>query len=69
MARAAGERYPDAERYYQESTQAVGREAAEHPVLTFLVGIGIGYALAWMFHSGGSDANERVRSYGRTGRG
>ena len=39
-ARAAGERYPEAERYYRESTQAVRQKAAEHPLLTLLAGFG-----------------------------
>ena len=54
-ASAARERYPEAERYYQDGTQAVRQQAAENPLLTLLVGVGIGYALAWKIHSGGSD--------------
>ena len=33
-ARAAREHYPEAERYYQEGTQAVRQQAAENPLLT-----------------------------------
>ena len=54
-AGAARERYPEAERYYREGTEAVRQQAAENPLLTLLVGVGIGYALAWLIHSGGSD--------------
>jgi hypothetical protein len=61
------DRYPQAERYYREGTDAVRREAAEYPLLTFLLGIGLGYALAWAIHrSGGS---EGVPDYARTRRG
>jgi hypothetical protein len=59
-ASAARERYPEAERYYQEGTQTVRQQAAENPLLTLLVGVGIGYALAWMIHSGGSGEGERA---------
>jgi hypothetical protein len=68
-ARAARERYPEAERYYREGTQAVRRQASEYPLLTLLVGVGIGYALALMIHSRGSDQDEDVPDYARTGRG
>ena len=60
-ARAARERYPEAERYYREGTQVVHQQAAEYPLLTLLVGVGIGYTLAWMVHSGGSDQNTEGR--------
>ena len=63
------QRYPEAERYYREGTQALRQQAVENPLLTLLVGVGIGYVLAWMLHSGGSDEGERVPDYAKTRRG
>ena len=54
-AQAAREHYPEAERYYREGSQTVRDYAVENPLLTLLAGVGIGYVLAWMIHSGGSD--------------
>lgn len=68
-ARAARERYPVAERYYRTGVMTVRQHASENPLLTLLVGIGIGYALAWAIQSGGSSQHERVPDYARTGRG
>src|SRR5918995_4815012 len=67
--RSARERYPEAERYYREGTQTLRQYAAENPLLTLLVGVGIGYVLAWMLHSGGSDEGERVPDHVETRRG
>ena len=39
-------------------------QAAENPLLAVLVGFGIGYALAYMIHAGGSNTN-RVPDYGK----
>ena len=64
----ARERYPDAERYYREGAQTIQEYAAENPVLTLFAGIGIGYVLGWMIHSGGSDQGEPVPDYARTRR-
>jgi hypothetical protein len=67
-ARAARERYPEAERYYRKGTQAVRQQAAENPLLTLLVGVGLGYVLARMIH-GGSDRHKGVPDYARTRQG
>ena len=58
--------YPEAERYYRQGTAAVRQEVAEHPWVTLLLGIGLGYLFAWAIHrSGGS---EGVPNYARTRR-
>jgi hypothetical protein len=67
-ARAAGERYPTAQRYYRDGTQAVRQQAAVYPILTLVVGVGIGYVLARAIHSGRLDRAEDVPEYGRTER-
>jgi hypothetical protein len=67
-ARAAGERYPEAERYYREGTEVLRRQAGEYPILTLVVGIGIGYVLARVIHTGRSDYAEDVPEYARTDR-
>jgi len=67
-ARAAGEWYPEAERYYREGTQVVRQHAAEYPLLTLVVGFGIGYLLARAIQSSGSDQAEGVPEYARTDR-
>ena len=68
-AREAGERYPEAERYYRDGTQAVRQQASENPILTLLAGVAIGYALGWMLHSGRSNRDQRVPDYAKTRRG
>ena len=65
-ARATGERYPEAERYFREGTQAARQQAVEYPVLTLVVGIGIGYLLARVIHSARSV--QSVPDYARTDR-
>jgi len=62
----ARERYPEAERYYREGSQTIREYAVENPLLTLLAGVGIGYVLAWMIHSGGSDQGERLPDHART---
>jgi hypothetical protein len=63
-AQATRERYPEAERYMREGSQVVRQQAAEHPLLAVLVGFGIGYALAYMIHAGGS-TTDRVPDYAK----
>jgi hypothetical protein len=60
--------YPEAERYYRQGTAAVRRQAAENPLLTLVLGLGIGYALAWMIHGVGSGGTKGVPDYARTRR-
>jgi hypothetical protein len=47
----------------------VRQHASENPLLTLLVGIGIGYVLAWVVQSSGPRQHEHVPDYARTGRG
>jgi hypothetical protein len=61
---AARERYPDADRYMREGSQVIRQQAAENPLLAVLVGFGIGYALAYMIHAGGSNP-DRVPDYAK----
>jgi hypothetical protein len=67
-AEAARRRYPEAERYYREGLGTVRHQASENPLLTLLVGFGLGYALAWVIHTGRSDTREGVPDYARTKR-
>jgi hypothetical protein len=57
--------HPEMERYYRQSTEAVRRQAADNPLLTLLIGFGLGYALAWMVHGTGSGATRGIPDYAR----
>jgi len=59
-------RHPEAERYYRQGSQALRQEVTEHPLVTLLLGIGLGYALAWAIHR--SPTSEGVPDYARTRR-
>ena len=48
--RDARNRYPEVERTYQDSTQAVRRQVTEQPWLSLLVAGAIGYGIAWLIH-------------------
>jgi hypothetical protein len=61
-----GERYPSAERYYREGTDALRQTATENPMLTLAVGVMIGYALARLVHGSGGGEGEGVPDYART---
>ena len=67
--RQAGERYPQAERYYREGQQAVTRRVTESPLLALFVAGAIGYALAWLIHGQRRERDEHIPDYGRTNRG
>jgi len=67
-ARQTLDNYPGAQRYYREGTEAVRHQAAENPMLTFLMGIGVGYAAAWMLHAVKWGHTEEVPDYARTRR-
>ena len=67
--RQAGERYPQAERYYREGQQVLRRQATESPLLSLLLAAAAGYALAWMIHGGWQGQGTGVPDYGRTRQG
>jgi hypothetical protein len=60
--------HPEMERYYRQGTEAVRQQASDNPLLTLLVGLGLGYALAWMIHGTASGGARGVPDYARTRR-
>ena len=58
--------HPEMERYYRQGTEAVRQQASDNPLLTLLVGLGLGYALAWMIHGTASGGARGVPDYART---
>lgn len=68
-ARQAAERYPQAERYYREGTQAVREYMPENPLWTLLLGAVVGYGIAWMIHhERWRDREDDVPDYARARR-
>ena len=61
----AADQYPEAERYYRKGAQVVRQQASENPLLMLLGGVFLGYALAWMIHSGSAE-DKRVPTSART---
>ena len=51
--RQATKRYPEAGRHYRQGIDAVRQYASENPLVTLLIGMGIGYAVATIIESGG----------------
>lgn len=66
-ARAASDRWPDAEHYLRDSTSSLHRYAAEHPFLTLVAGVGLGYALSMLLPTHAAE-NERAANDHRTRR-
>ena len=48
--RQARERYPEAERYYQDGSRAISQRVSENPWLSLAIAGAVGYGLAWMIH-------------------
>jgi ElaB/YqjD/DUF883 family membrane-anchored ribosome-binding protein len=63
--RQAGDRYPEAERSYQEGREALRQRATENPWPFLLAASAVGYVLAWMIHSERRDRNHRVPGYAK----
>ena len=66
--REAVGQHPEMERYYRQGTEAVRQQASDNPLLTLLVGLGLGYALAWMIHGTASGGARGIPDYARTRR-
>ena len=67
--RQAGERYPQAERYFLKSREALNQRITENPWLHLLAAAAGGYLLGWMIHGGSRRREQRVPDYARTQRG
>ena len=65
----AAERYPQAERYYQQSRRVVRDYTPENPMLTLLLGAAVGYGMAWIIHHRGWRDERPVPDYARTRQG
>jgi ElaB/YqjD/DUF883 family membrane-anchored ribosome-binding protein len=48
--RQTRERYPEAERFYQDGSRAISQQATENPWLWLIVAGAAGYGLGWMIH-------------------
>jgi ElaB/YqjD/DUF883 family membrane-anchored ribosome-binding protein len=48
--RQARERYPEAERHYQDGSRAISQRITETPWLSLVVAGAAGYGLGWMIH-------------------
>ena len=65
--RQAGDRYPEAQRYYQRVTQSIERQITEAPLVSLLAVGAVGLGMAWII-GGLTRSQERAPSRGRTGR-
>ncbi len=64
--RRAGEQYPEAGRYYEESRRALSQRINENPWLFIGAAAAFGYGLAWLIHSRSQDRDEHLPDYART---
>jgi ElaB/YqjD/DUF883 family membrane-anchored ribosome-binding protein len=67
-ARQARDRYPEAERSYQEARQVAREQITESPWPWLLMAGAVGYTLAWMIHGEQRGRDRRVPDYARTRR-
>ena len=65
--RQAGDRYPQAQRYYERATQTIGHQVTEAPLVSLLAVGAVGLGMAWMI-GGLTRSQERAPSRGRTRR-
>ena len=59
--RQAGDRYPQAQRYYQRATQTIGHQVTESPLMSLLAVGAVGLGMAWVI-GGLSRSQERAPS-------
>jgi hypothetical protein len=67
-ARHARERYPEAERSYQDGRRVVREQMTGNPWPWLLMAGAVGYTLAWMIHGEHRGRDRRVPDYAKTGR-
>jgi sporulation protein YlmC with PRC-barrel domain len=65
--RQAGDRYPQAQRYYQRATQTIERQFTDAPLVSLLAVGAVGLSMAWII-GGLTRSEERAPSRGWTGR-
>jgi hypothetical protein len=65
--RDMSERYPQARRYYERGSRAVGARVSEAPLLSLLAVGAAGYLLAWAMQGGRKDRSERMLARARKG--
>jgi len=65
--REAGERYPQAQRYYQRATETIGHQISEAPVTSLLAVGAVGLGMAWLI-GGLSRSQDRAPSRFRSRR-
>jgi sporulation protein YlmC with PRC-barrel domain len=65
--RQAGDRDPEAQRYYQRASQAIGHQITEAPLVSLLAVGAVGLGLAWII-GGQSRSQERAPSRARSRR-
>jgi sporulation protein YlmC with PRC-barrel domain len=65
--RQAGDRYPQAQRYYERATQTIGHQFTEAPLVSLLAIGAVGLGMAWII-GGLTRSEERAPSRGTTGR-
>jgi hypothetical protein len=64
----ARDRWPEAERYYDQGRRAVARPVEAYPVTAVLLAVVAGYGLAWLVHGRGSSRRSQrqgLPAYGR----
>jgi sporulation protein YlmC with PRC-barrel domain len=65
--RQAGDRYPQAQRYYERATQSIERQFTDAPLVSLLAVGAVGLGMAWMI-GGLSRSQDRAPSGARTRR-
>jgi sporulation protein YlmC with PRC-barrel domain len=65
--REAGDRYPEAQRYYQRASQTIERQFTDAPLVSLLAVGAVGLSMAWII-GGLTRSQEREPSHARTRR-